>query len=148
MKHSQIKHFLALSALCTYLFLIVGQIQGLVLCFERNGHVALETSVNGICSDEWAQERAHRFQTSPTSLSFQMGRACKRCVDVPLSIQGAINGQSKVQASLFSADLPAVNGPPDVLIGYLALATQQLLPHPPPLPQPIHRYLSTIVLLI
>lgn len=118
----------------------------MVLCFENDGHIALETSINGICSDSF-----QRPQTQ-LALTFQndslQGLYCKRCVDVPVSIDNPEHLSSNDQVFQAPIDMPVMMASEPISLTYLDTATEGLLPNPPPFQPSIHRFLNTVVLLI
>jgi len=71
--------------LAAYLFALAGTVQGAVLCFGQDGHVAIEAAENGNCVGSRG--------TSPSADAFLLGDAisvpnseeCNPCVDVALS---------------------------------------------------------------
>jgi hypothetical protein len=130
-------------------FLAMGftSLQGMVLCFEPDGRVSLESAIGGLCSDSFEKEQQVQKASSPDKERLQAAH-CQRCVDVPISFASSENEPQKLQISQYSVDMQMVTEAPAISVGYLATATQQQLPNPPPLRPALHRFLSTVVLLI
>lgn len=145
---NRIKRVVGLFALLSFLLITLSNIQGMVLCFEKDGRVVLEPAIGGICSDSFEDaQRGQQIADSSKTLAWQ-GLNCKRCFDLPVSIESADHQKSEMAAFQGPIQMPFLVEALPVPVGYLATATENLLPQPPPLRPARHRFLSTVVLLI
>ena len=124
---------------------VIGQ-GGWVVCFESDGQVALEQALSydsPVCSDKYDTK------TTPQP---GVSAACKRCVDVPLghlSISQVSSHQFIHPSNTDHQNIPIILEQTKVPVGYLAFATTNLLPKPPPVLGKQHLvFLQTIRLII
>lgn len=146
MSRTKKTHFIAWIGILLYGMLNFANFQGWVLCHENDGRVALELSINGVCNDS--------FQGEEKSASVQSGSeqtiSCKRCIDVPFSLQNEKPALLKDQAH--SSDLTTLassrlsNNHIPAPVSYSL--SPSLFPNPPPIKPPIHRVLGTVILII
>lgn len=141
------KFWIAWVGLFAYLLISLANLPGMVLCFEKDGHVALETATNGVCSDSFEDVQREQ-QVAATKKPVLYGLNCKRCFDMPISIESAEHQKSEFKAFQGPMEIPLIAEMPPILVGYLATATESQMPHPPPLRPVIHRFLNTVILLI
>lgn len=128
--------------LLAFLLLGLGSLNGMVLCFEPDGRVSIESAVGGACSDS-----VQEFQKSSDKPTIQATH-CKSCVDIPLSIESAEQKKQQLQSFQVPVQMPMLAEVPSVSIGYLTTATEVQMPQPPPLRPVIHEFLNTVILLI
>lgn len=133
-------------SLLALLVLGISNFQGTVLCFESDGQVSLESAIGGLCSASFQETQT--IQKSPSGKAILQTTHCKHCVDVSFSIIGGKHQEQGLRVFHGSVDIPMPNEVVILNEGYLATATQQQLSQPPPLRLAVHRFLSTIVLLI
>lgn len=141
---TKVKSLMVWIGLLTYLTLGFCNSPGMVLCFGKDGHVAIESAQG--CADQILEHRdgASVAQAHADHLTVN----CECCVDVPICIQSGELHNTAVQLVYEPIHIPVATQALPTDIGYLAVATQEVLPHPPPLRPPIHQHLSTVVLLI
>jgi len=144
---NRIKRVVGLFALLSFLLITLANTQGMVLCFEKDGHVALETSIGGICSDSFEAVQHEQQAIASKTLTWQ-GLNCKRCFDMPISIESAEHQKSEMKAFQGPMETPLIAEVSPISVGYLAIATENQMPQPPPLRPVIHRFLNTVILLI
>lgn len=125
----------------------LANLQGVVLCIEPDGQVSFESSIGGLCS-EALQEASQVHDSAFQGKEVLQASHCRSCIDVPLSLISDKHQTQTLQDFQGSVDIPMLAEAPTINVGYLATATQQQLPQPPPLRPAIHRFLSTIILLI
>lgn len=145
MKHRS-QYWTACIALFTFLVLGLGSLNGLVICFEPDGRISLESGIAGVCSDSLAM--AQDQQVSAEELSIDAAH-CKRCVDIPITLESTQPHGSDIQTFSNPVSIPMVAMAPSQVVGYLSTLTESRMPQPPPPLKPsIHRFLNTVILLI
>jgi hypothetical protein len=127
--------------LLVFLLVSFSVVGNLVICIGPDGHMALESAQDGVCSDWYAIAKA-----AEKTHSLKDGH-CKRCVDLPVIITKASTDNS-VPVFQSPIQMPVAAVPPTFLIGYLETSTENQLSQPPPTPPPVHTFLRTVVLLI
>lgn len=137
---AKVRCFTAWIGLVAYLVIGLSVTPDMVLCLENDGHISLETSINGVCRDSFGLEETQAETISPTL-------SCNHCVDIPLHIESALPTPIQQTPFVFLQDtnIPEAT---NFAVGYLATATETILPKPPPVQPAIHRLLNTVVLLI
>lgn len=123
-------------------------LQGMVLCFEPDGRVSLENAVGGICSDSFRAATSLQSSVASSKEVSLKVLHCKKCVDVPISMESTEQQDQKIQPYQGPVQMPMLAGVPSAPIGYLATITKPQMSQPPPLRPAIHRLLGTIILLI
>lgn len=144
----QAKRFIAWMGLVALLLLGVSSFDGMVLCIESDGRVSLENAIGGICNDSFQDIQRIQSQAVSSKEAQLQAAHCKRCVDLPISIDSAEHQDQKLQTHQGPVQMPLMAETPSIPIGYLATATENQMPQPPPLRPAIHRFLNTVVLLI
>lgn len=140
----KLKHLMVWIGLLAYLTLGLCNTPGMVLCFGKDGHIAIESGQG--CADQMSVH--NDGQDVAQAHSDQESVNCQCCVDVPICMHSAEPHNTAIQMVYEPVQIPLATQASPVDIGYLAIVTQELLPHPPPLKPPIHQLLSTVVLLI
>jgi hypothetical protein len=140
------RYWAAWIGLLTFLLMGFANLQGMVLCFEPDGSITLENAIGGACSDAFQGHQSFQVKVSE-KVGLQTAH-CKRCVDIPIGLEAKEHEEQGLRAFQSSVDIPLPAQSPAIQAGYLATATRQQLPQPPPLPPALHRFLGTIVLLI
>lgn len=135
------QRFTGVFILLAFLLISFSTVGNMVICIGPDGHMALESAQDGVCSDWYAIAKA--AEKTPSL----KGGHCKRCVDLPVIITKA-SPDNSVPIFQSPIQMPVAVAPPTFLIGYLETATENQFSQPPPTPPPIHTYLRTVVLLI
>jgi hypothetical protein len=144
---NRIKRVVGLFALLSFLLITLSNFQGMVLCFENDGRVTLESAIGGICSDSFESAQQVQQVAASKTPTWQ-GLNCKRCFDLPISMESADHQNPEMKVFQGPVQMPLIAEAPPIPVGYLATVTENLLPQPPPLRPAIHRFLNTVVLLI
>ena len=142
------KQLIAWIGLMALLLMGFANLQGMVLCFEPDGRVSLENAVGGICSDSFQAVTHLQSPVASSGEASLQGLHCKKCVDVPISIESTEHQDQQIQTDQGPVQMPMIAETASISIGYLATATEHQMPQPPPLRPAIHRFLGTIILLI
>ena len=143
MKTGKASRFMIGLVLTAYLIIGGLNVPGLVLCFETDGRISLETAIEGVCSDSLAEKNV-------AAIEAVSDEPCNRCTDISVGLNivepqphanlQELQGQSQEIVALAPLLVPVPN---------LAMLTMGVSPQPPPSPhRPIHQILGSIVLLI
>ncbi len=140
------KYWVAWIGIVAYVLFGLNSSQQMVLCFESDGRITLETGIGGVCGDSFQESASHVQET--TEPAFRIQAHCQKCFDLPISLQST-EPSAKIYPSFQGpGDLPLAVSSAPVLIGYLHTVTPSLLPHPPPIRPKIHQVLDTVILVI
>jgi hypothetical protein len=137
----RLQHWIVWIGLLAYLVISLCNAPGMVLCYEKDGRVTLETAINGVCRDSWEAQ-------SPYTKQSILSLSCKRCTDVPVSIGSSESHAPKLQAYDGPHQDTAILEAPELATGYLATIPETLFPQPPPRAPARHRFLKTVVLVV
>lgn len=142
------RFFVTLVGLILSLVLGLTVAQGSVLCIETDGNITLEAGMGGICIDEWDQGVKETSSEDQHTNTIQAPH-CKQCVDVPLSFISSTGREDTLKDIHHATYTPIITTQvSNVWMAHLENATESILPQPPPPTKPpIHKFLSTIILL-
>ncbi|HEY9745100.1 MAG TPA: hypothetical protein V6C99_02655 [Oculatellaceae cyanobacterium] len=137
-----VRRWIALAGLVICLVMRLINFSGVVLCLEPDGHISLETTINGACRDSQlipAAEETTHIQAVETLKN-------KQCVDIPVSLADVKPPESTIFLPTVLADAL-----PGHITPRLPLVKSPWVVHlsnPPPLKPPIHQILDGIILLL
>ncbi len=105
----------ALFGLLTYLLVGLGGVDGMVLCIEEDGHLAVEALHGSPCSSPFAPTLKNNH--------------CSPCVDILISSHGADNIAVNTQRSFDAADAQVNLAEPFILSAFDKSISYELFPN-------------------
>ncbi len=131
------------------LYIIIGQgpLPDLVMCFGANGHIAVEASQNGRCGRSARSPLQEYNELSSPKAPFPKDH-CGPCVDISFSTGSLYEEVVLAQNMASQTEAPAFAASPFSLPASVEIATEGLLPLPPPASAFALASLRTVVLLI